>query len=556
MTHIATVQLQDYFQHKVFETVIAKRHWSRFESRLRRNLDDTLGLLDRYNAKATFFPLGWIAEQSPQVVQEIAARGHEIASAGFWGLDRLTITQAEFREDLRRGKHVLQEVTGREILGYRSIRRSLSGRDLWHLDLIAEEGYRYDSSLMPSLLPFRYRRSLCRPFVHQTRRGPITELPHATASLGGLRIPVGGGNYLRQLPTSLTLSAFRGYQRSDSIPFVLYFHPWELDPEQPEVSAFGALTRIRQYRNLGRLRNLLPRYFESASFGSAAAYLGMESQPITPERATAAGRAPVAELITENHTRQHVTVVIPCHNEAPTTGFLARALEELSVPGAAGFRFRYILVDDKSTDNTLEELGRAFGDSDTHTIIALESNQGVAGAIQAGIAAADTEIVCSVDADCSYDPLELLNMISQLEPGVAMVTASPYHAEGAVLGVPRWRLFLSRGLSGIYRVFLTQKLATYTSCFRVYRRSVCMRFLVEHTDFRGIVELLAKLDMAGEQIVEYPTTLQSRVFGHSKMKTLKTIRDHLRLLVRMPVYRREVAADGYQLSKDKGVRNE
>ncbi|MFO7782000.1 MAG: glycosyltransferase family 2 protein, partial [Spirochaetia bacterium] len=202
-------------------------------------------------------------------------------------------------------------------------------------------------------------------------------------------------------------------------------------------------------------------------------------------------------------------------------------------------RPHYILVDDKSTDDTVSLLRQTFTDPERYTIVELAENRGVSGAIHAGIDESSTDIVCSMDADCSYDPLELLRMIPLLENGTALVTASPYHADGAVLGVPGWRLFLSRGLSGIYRIFLRHKLATYTSCFRVYRRSVAQRFRPEFGDFRGIVELLARMDMAGEGIREYPTTLQSRIFGFSKMKTLNTIRDHLRLLARMGRYRAE-----------------
>jgi polysaccharide deacetylase family protein (PEP-CTERM system associated) len=539
MTHIATVQLQDYYQHKVFESLVSKRHWSRFESRLRHDVDETLSLLDRYEVSATFFTLGWIAEHFSDMVRTISDAGHEIASAGYWGVDRLSATQMEFREDLRQGKEALESATGKQVIGYRSIRRSLTERELWHLDLIAEEGYLYDSSLMPAALPWRRGSASAGYFEHETRRGSIVELPHSTACFAGFRIPVGGGNFLRQLPSRFTFRAFQDWGKKRNDPFVLYFHPWELDTEQPQVSAFDTITRIRQYRNLGKMRDLLPRYFETARFGTAASFLGLQCRHAEPAAVTTSPQPPM-ELSADDEEARDITVVIPCHNESRTLGFLERALDELTQAARGRYRMRYILVDDKSTDNTLELLRSTFDDPDQYTVIPLPENRGVSGAIMAGIEAAQTDTVCSIDADCSYDPLELLEMIPLLTDGVSLITASPYHPDGSVLGVPEWRLFLSKGLSAIYRVVLTHKLATYTACFRVYHREEALAVSPEFGDFRGILELLVKLDMAGRGIVEYPTTLQSRLFGFSKMKTLNVIGKHLDMLRRMPQFRREV----------------
>jgi polysaccharide deacetylase family protein (PEP-CTERM system associated) len=543
MKHICTVQLQDYYHHKVFEPFVSKRHWNRFDSQLKHDVEDTLALLSAYSVNATFFTLGWIAEQAPDLIQDIAREGHELASAGFWGVDRNSIDPTEFREDLRKGKQVLESVTGTEVVGFRSIRRSLTERDLWHLDLVAEEGYLYDSSLMPSATPWARRGYERGTFVRNTRRGDITELPHSTRQILGFAVPVGGGNFLRQLPERFTFGAFRNWDASANGPFVLYFHPWELEREQPQVSAFNGVTRIRQYRNLGKMRELLPRYFETAAFGTASEYLGL----VPAEVSVDAGGGVVA--VTEDccsfddaHTdadHTEVTVVIPCHNESRTLGFLERALSELSAAGTGRYCYDYILVDDKSTDDTLFQLQQRFSDRPGFRVVALAENRGVAGAIMAGIREAETELVCSMDADCSYDPLELIGMLPLLSDDTAMVTASPYHANGDVLGVPEWRLFLSRALSGVYRLFLNHKLATYTSCFRVYRRSSVLAMDVEYGDFRGILELLVKLDLAGERIVEYPTTLQSRLFGYSKMKTLRVIGRHLDMLTRLPRFKRE-----------------
>jgi hypothetical protein len=157
----------------------------------------------------------------------------------------------------------------------------------------------------------------------------------------------------------------------------------------------------------------------------------------------------------------------------------------------------------------------------------------VAAAILSGIGRAETEIVCSMDCDCTYDPHQLRSLIPMLTDGVDMVTASPYHREGLVRNVPRWRLFLSKSLSSMYRLVLHHRLATYTSCFRVYRRNAMLGLQVREGGFLGVAEMLGRLDLQGGRIVECPAVLEARLLGHSKMKTLRTILGHLRLLIRL-----------------------
>jgi glycosyltransferase involved in cell wall biosynthesis len=158
-----------------------------------------------------------------------------------------------------------------------------------------------------------------------------------------------------------------------------------------------------------------------------------------------------------------------------------------------------------------------------------ERNRGVAAAIITGIRAASNEIVCSIDCDCSYDPMEIQNMVPRLGDG-DLVTASPYHPDGQVLNVPRWRLFLSRTLSWIYRRVLGKDLFTWTSCFRVYRRSKVAGMELENGGFLGIAEMLVRMLRRGSVVKEYPTLLESRLLGASKMKTMRTVRGHLGLL--------------------------
>ena len=190
-------------------------------------------------------------------------------------------------------------------------------------------------------------------------------------------------------------------------------------------------------------------------------------------------------------------------------------------------------MDDHSTDGTWDALHRVFGSRPNSVFIRHAVNSGVAAGILTGIQRATTEIVCSMDCDCTYDPHEFSRMIPLLGNGVDMVTASPYHHDGTVRNVPRWRLALSKSLSRLYRLVLHQKLATYTSCFRVYRRSAASSIRIENTGFLGVAEMLGWLDLHGSRIVEFPTTLEVRMIGRSKMKIIRTILGHLALLLRL-----------------------
>ena len=195
------------------------------------------------------------------------------------------------------------------------------------------------------------------------------------------------------------------------------------------------------------------------------------------------------------------------------------------------YDLRYCFVDDGSSDSTWPSLQQLFGQDSRCTLIRQPRNQGVAAAILAGLRNARTEIVCSMDCDCTYDPSELGRMIPLLE-NADLVTASPYHPEGAVMNVPGWRLLFSRGCSRLYRAALGTNLHTYTSCFRVYRRSSVVDLTVEQTGFLGIAEMLGQLLLGGGRVIEHPATLEVRMLGHSKMKVARTTWGHIWLLAR------------------------
>jgi len=227
-----------------------------------------------------------------------------------------------------------------------------------------------------------------------------------------------------------------------------------------------------------------------------------------------------------------LAVVVPCFNETDSIGLLAEALARVERMLRRRYDVEFLLVDDGSTDDTRRVLDEQFRRRPNYSVIQHAENRGPAAAIMTGIRAARAETVCSIDADCSYDPEQLQRMIPLLEDGVDLVTASPYHPQGRVLNVPRWRLGLSRTASLLYRCVLRHKLHTYTSCFRVYRRSAVADIELENDGFVGVTELLWKLDRQGSRIVEFPAVLGARQQGESKMKLLAAVRGHLKLLRR------------------------
>lgn len=238
-----------------------------------------------------------------------------------------------------------------------------------------------------------------------------------------------------------------------------------------------------------------------------------------------------------------VSLVVPLFNEAESIPALYDRLTDLRRESAESYFFEFLLVDDGSTDATWTRLEEVFSEMSGCQLVRLQENQGVAGAIVAGIRAAPNEIVCSIDGDLSYDPGILVQMIPLLSTA-DLVTASPYHPQGRVLNVPRWRAFLSRGLSRIYNYRQPQSLHTYTSCCRVYRKSAVENIELSRTGFIGVAELVLKLQRQGNRIAEFPATLGTRVHGVSKMKILQTIAGHLRLFLDLGLRRGVGPLDG------------
>ncbi|MBR8839414.1 MAG: glycosyltransferase [Stigonema ocellatum SAG 48.90 = DSM 106950] len=235
--------------------------------------------------------------------------------------------------------------------------------------------------------------------------------------------------------------------------------------------------------------------------------------------------------VPESQTTQNqesVSIIVPCFNESEGI----ESLKEKLLPVIAQLRLvrsvELICVDDGSIDDTYLKLQEHF--SQQALIVRHEKNQGLSAAIKTGFANSTGKIICTIDSDCTYAPQDLVPVLNLMRGNVDIVTGSPYHPKGGIKNVPSWRLFLSKGLSQIYGLVLPQKLYTYTSMFRAYRREVLEKVPITYPGFLGLVEILAEAMFQGYKVVEYPTVLSNRVFGQSKLRVARVIKNHLKYI--------------------------
>jgi len=254
-----SVDVEEHFQVSAMEGVVARADWPRLNSRVEANVDRLLDVFARYDVRATFFTLGWIAERHGAMVRRIVAAGHELASHGSVHERVHTQTPATFRADVRRAKAVLEDVGGVPVRGYRAASFSIDARTPWAHTILAEEGHAYSSSVYP-IRHDHYGMPEAPPIAYHPLDGRgFLEIPIATLALSGRRLPCGGGGYFRLLPYAVTAGALDRLARQADRPAVFYLHPWEIDPDQPRVAGLPARTRFRHYVNLSRTRPRLER---------------------------------------------------------------------------------------------------------------------------------------------------------------------------------------------------------------------------------------------------------------------------------------------------------
>jgi polysaccharide deacetylase family protein (PEP-CTERM system associated) len=281
-----SIDVEDYFHVSVFDGIVPRSAWEAMESRVCRNTERLLDIFDEFGVRSTFFVLGWVAERHPALVKTIARRGHEVASHGYAHRLIYDQTPAAFRDDVRRAKLLLEDASGRPVNGYRAPSYSITPKSLWALDILAEEGYRYDSSIFP----IRHDRygipvSERQPYRIERNAGPLVEVPGSTTRVGPLNLPIAGGGYFRILPYGWTRWGIARLNRLEQRPAVFYLHPWEIDPDQPRLHA-GRLGRFRHYRNLHRTEERLRQLLTDFRFDTVDAVVA-QLRDAVPDAAVA-----------------------------------------------------------------------------------------------------------------------------------------------------------------------------------------------------------------------------------------------------------------------------
>jgi len=305
MPNALTVDVEDYYQVSAFEDRIDRGNWSRYPSRVKENTERLLSILRRRQVRATFFVLGWVAQHWPDLLRRIRDEGHELGAHSFWHQRIYRQSPEAFREDLRRTRDLLSHLTGQTIRCYRAPSFSVTPACWWALEILAEEGFLYDSSVFP----IRHDRygvpgwpvGICRV---QTPSGPIWECPPAVYRVGAVAVPCGGGGYFRLYPLGLTMWLLRAIRRQGR-PFVFYLHPWELDPHQPRVPG-SVVNRFRHYWNLPATARRLEAVLDEFGF------------------------APLSEVV-EQYTRQKGPEVelVRLADVVPSSGTITKAAEEV-----------------------------------------------------------------------------------------------------------------------------------------------------------------------------------------------------------------------------------
>jgi polysaccharide deacetylase family protein (PEP-CTERM system associated) len=314
IVNVLTVDLEDYYMVSAFESVVKREEWDKYESRIEINTRRLLDILNgsihnpqsaiRNPIQATFFCLGWVAEHYPQLIKEIEHQGHEIACHSYDHQLVYNLNPEQFRRDVRTSKRILEDIAGKEVIGYRAPSYSITEKSLWALGILAEEGYRYDSSIFPihhdrygiptaPRFPFlvdledgRHYSKMIPPALSDMniRDSPpvgsngnlFVEYPISTVKLLGSNAPISGGGYMRLLPYGVIKRGLEKINNVEKKPFVFYLHPWELDPDQPRFNALPVLSRFRHYINLGGTVEKLKRLLSEFSFSSMRRGIGIK----------------------------------------------------------------------------------------------------------------------------------------------------------------------------------------------------------------------------------------------------------------------------------------
>ncbi|MEO8152854.1 MAG: XrtA system polysaccharide deacetylase [Rhizobacter sp.] len=276
VTNALTVDVEDYFQVSALAPYISRDRWDQIPCRVERNVERLLQRFDEHGARATFFTLGWVAERYPQLVRDIVARGHELASHGYGHLRASDQTRTEFMADIVNAKKLLEDIGGKPVLGYRAPSFSIGESNLWAFECLEEAGYVYSSSVYP-VKHDHYGMPDSPRFPYKVNAG-VTEIPITTVRVMGRNLPAGGGGYFRFAPYGVSRWAIDRFNRDEGKPAIFYMHPWEIDPDQPRVAGPGLKTRFRHYVNLHRTDDRLKRLLSDFKWGRMDQVFGVSAR--------------------------------------------------------------------------------------------------------------------------------------------------------------------------------------------------------------------------------------------------------------------------------------
>lgn len=275
-----SVDVEEYFQVEAFREQVSMDSWNSYPTRVLDNVHRILDLFDEFNTKATFFCVGWIAEKYPQLIRDIHDHGHELGCHSYWHRTVFSLDPEEFRRDTRLACDAIQQACGVRVIGYRAPSWSITRQSLWALDVLAEEGFQYDSSIFPIRHDI-YGIPGAERFAHtrQLENGrQLREFPPTTVRIRESDFPAAGGGYLRIFPMTFTRWAFGQIEKQNQ-PVMVYFHPWEVDPAQPRIAGAQLKSKLRHYTNLEKMEARIRILLESYKFQPVAAKLSEHTGP-------------------------------------------------------------------------------------------------------------------------------------------------------------------------------------------------------------------------------------------------------------------------------------
>ncbi|WP_293614092.1 XrtA system polysaccharide deacetylase [Porticoccus sp.] len=261
-----SVDVEDYYHVSAFEGCINKKQWNEMPCRIEANMERILALFEQKSIKATFFTLGCVAERYPAMVREIVDQGHELASHGWEHIRVTQQNQQAFTQDITRTRQLLEDLSGQPVIGYRAASYSICEENLWALDCLADAGYQYSSSIVP-IRHDHYGIPGAPRFAFPAANNRLLEIPVTTIPVAGRNINCGGGGWFRLFPYSFTRWAINRVNRKEHQPCIFYFHPWEIDPEQPRVPNAGSKARFRHYLNLHKVHHRLEQLADDFLWG-------------------------------------------------------------------------------------------------------------------------------------------------------------------------------------------------------------------------------------------------------------------------------------------------